>query len=228
MPAKMSYSSTRVSALLLDTTPSMQWNNLSACSRTGYLAFAHREATIVAGSALEAQTSSTDHPARSWRLPPPPPVGAATLQPPPPGGAATVSQAAWLALQQGGALLAVATHGALSLYAGSAVGGSSGSARAAWTLALTDLDECRAGGARAPAEAHFFRGLAAVPDHNLLLVGTSWGDVLVWHVERKEGGALWVNACGALRGAHSVAITSIAADNECVGAAPPHMCGASA
>ena len=77
----MSYSEARISTLLLDTTPSLQWNNLSACPSSGYVAFAHKTATVIAGSALEAQTSSTDRASQTWRLPPPPPLAPPCLRP---------------------------------------------------------------------------------------------------------------------------------------------------
>lgn len=209
------------SSFKLDTTPSMLWGNLSACPRTGVLAFAHVNAAVVCGSTLEAATSSSDGTGRTWRLPPPPSVGAALRAPSP------VVQAAWVDFAAVGPLLAVCTHADVSLYAGVTAPGWR-PRPAAWVCTLAALPEKDAppGGA-ATLEAHFFRGVASLPARNVLLVGTSWGDVLAWHVEG-DGASIRMRPCGALRGAHQAPITSIAADNECVcagrGWGAPHPC----
>jgi hypothetical protein len=73
------------------------------------------------------------------------------------------------------------------------------------------------------AEDHFFRGSAGLAQQNLLLVGTSWGDVLAWRVE----GAV-LSLAQVLSGGHSAAITCIAADDRCVCAARCRACKARA
>jgi hypothetical protein len=197
------------SSFKLDASPSMLWGNLSSCPRSGMLAFAHVNSAIVCASTQEAATSSSDASGRTWRLPPAPALGSALRTPSP------VAQVAWVDLAAAGPLLAVCTHAEVSLF----TGGDAPEWRpraAAWACALATLPagDAPPGGAEALA-AHFFRGAAALPARNLLLVGTSWGDALAWHVQR-DGATLSVKPCGALRGAHTAPITSIAADNECV------------
>jgi len=179
-------------------TPSFLPNNLAA-SPDG-LAFAHLdEVAVFRASAWDARGDA---------------AGAPLERLPPSRAGVAVTSLAWAPAPGAQApLLAVTTHEELLVYKAPAAGAAFVQ-QPALSAALADLPAALLG-ARAPA-AHFFRGLAPLPAAALLLVGTSWGDVLAWSTRATPGVAAPPVDGLALRGAHACAISAIAADERCV------------
>ena len=177
------------------TTPSLMFGNLAACAQA--LAYAHKDTVhVVNASALDGRAPPT------LRAVTPKEVGAA------------VTHVSWVQLARSSRpLLAVTSREAVTVFAPN-------SAFTVFQLAFhSPLVDIPALGGR-PAGVHFLRGVASIPEHGLLLVGTSWGDVLVLRAasaaDLGEGATSPLIPAAILTGAHAAAITSIAADERCV------------
>ena len=216
------YSPARYASLRVDSAPSLLFCNL-ACS-ADVIAFASGGTAHVLPHSALADVSARG---ASFKLPlgahAPPAAAAAAAAVAPPAASApapasaslpdAVTQLAVAQLQAAGPLLLATTPSALHVYACSEFSDAATAApRALFTRSLADVGPAVLGARR--AEDHFFRGLAGAPLANAVLVGTSWGDVLAWRVE----GAV-LTLAQVLAGGHAAAITSIAADDRCGGAA---------
>lgn len=188
----MAYSAARSSLVKLDATPSFAFNNLTATPHA--LAFAHRDAVY----ALPAAAVNTGKAA----------LEKVTLREP----GSAVTQAAWVTLSHGRPLLVVTSREAVAFYPSALKTAVAESP--CFHRALGDVEGANADGRK--AEVHYFRGIAAVPGADTVLVGTSWGDVLAFGVGRPQavGGPTPVTLRGVLQGAHTAPITAIAADDK--------------
>ena len=204
------YSATRFSSLKLDAGPSLLFSNL--CANAEVIAFAHA-GTVHALADVGRRSASFKLPlgAGGEALAPP-----GALAPPPSPGSSALSAApdsvthVGVVALEAGRLLVACTPTAFCAYPCSDFSEQAARApRALYTRALADCGAAVLGARR--AEDHFFRGSAGLAQQNLLLVGTSWGDVLAW---RLEGAVL--SLAQVLSGGHSAAITCIAADDRCV------------
>lgn len=187
--------STTVHHVALTVTPSFAFGNLTACAHS--VAFAHKDAVYALGSsALDGRGAAS--------------LKRVALKD---EGGASVTSCAWVQLSRSGrASLAVASRDAVTVFAPN---GAYSSFAPHAHCALADVPAL----AGRPPGVHFLRGLAVLPEHGLLLVGTSWGDVVVLRVGGGGGGAgapAALTQAAVLSGAHSAAISAIAADDRCV------------
>ena len=209
------YSATRFSSLKLDAGPTLLFSNL--CANAEVIAFAHAGTVHALPHSALADVGMRS---ASFKLP----LGAGgealappgALAPPPSPGSSALSAApdsvthVGVVALEAGRLLVACTPTAFCAYPCSDFSDQAARApRALYTRALADCGAAVLGARR--AEDHFFRGSAGLAQQNLLLVGTSWGDVLAW---RLEGAVL--SLAQVLSGGHSAAITCIAADDRCV------------
>ncbi len=187
----MAYAESRTFTLKVDASPSFFFNNLAASPDARAWAH-HGEVAVVRPAAWEARSDAD---------------GAADERLVASRGGAAVTSLAWVAEPgrggAGAALLAATTREEFVLFA-------RGGGAPALSVALKALPAALLGG-RAPA-SHFFRGVAGARAAGLVLVGTSWGDILTWRVGAAVGGGAQV--ADVMKGAHAAAIVAIAADDE--------------
>ena len=221
----MSYSASRVTTISSSGTPSLSFNNLTACA--SHLAFSHKDEVYVlslsaadargAPAALRVPVAGGAQPFGDLGLV----AGAAGVLPPysspapgsgqagaeaPPTSPSPVRQVAFIVAAGGQAALAVATRAGLGVFGGEGFG---------TLLHRRHLADC--GVPEEAAAAHFARGLAGARTQragvSAVLCGTSWGEVLVTTL---EGASLSAAVGPSLRGGHRAAVTSVAADERSV------------
>ncbi len=211
------YSSARTSSVKLDATPSFLFSNLAA--NAACIAYAHAGTVHVLPTDAMADVSqrfptfrllepAPTAPAAPAAPAAAPAAAAAPADAPPAAAAVRVTSAAFAALDAGH-FLVVTTP--LSFFVFSCTDFAADQAYAPRPRFARHLAECGAGvlGGRR-AEDHFFRGAAGCALRNVLLVGTSWGDVLAWRVD----GAV-LTLAQVLAGGHGAAVSCIAADERC-------------
>ena len=193
----MAYSASRKILLRIDKSPTYIWNNLASSGES--LAWAHNDSVVVLrGAAWDARTESS----------------AATLECLIASkSGAHVTSLAWVPLARGAHVLAATTHEEFVVF--SSTGNSIVLSTSVRALPADILRE------RAPAE-HFFRGIAALRAFDVILVGTSWGDVLAWCINSVgailigglSGGGSNAQVASVLRGAHTAPIVAITTDDK--------------
>lgn len=205
----MVYSSTRISELKVDMTPSFLWSNLTTNST--HLAFSNRSTVVVCGVSCLSDLSTV---APSAKITPSPLSDGVVSSP-------SITHTALVTLDNG-KFLVVTTPTTLVVYDGGSVGVESGSAAPPTPLLrqeLAHLDAATLESRR--VDSHFFRGVGGVPSLNTLLVGTSWGAILAWRVERRSSAGYALTHTYTIPGGsggvgHGAPINCIHADEKCV------------
>ena len=220
------YSPTRFSALKLDATPSFQFSNLT--SNADVIAYSHgqtvhvlptsaladvgkRSATFKLQLGAAAASGSCAVPGAAAAAATAAAAAAASGQPAPQPefvvSGDSVTQVAAVSLEAG-RLLVATTPTSFHVFSCSDFGSAQATApRPLFTRHLVDCGAAVLG--QRSAGSHFFRGIGGCHQHNCLLVGTSFGDILAWRV---EGTVLTL--VQTLTGGHSSAITSIHSDER--------------
>ena len=200
----MAYSASRTMLLRIDKSPSYLWNNLASSGES--LAWARNESVIVLrGAAWDARSDSSSATLECLTVS---------------KNGAQVTSLAWVTLSRGTHILVATSHEEFVVF--SPTGHSILMSIPIKSLSRDILRD------RVPAE-HFFRGLAmprgGAGGLDVVLVGTSWGDVLAWRLN--SGGDVRTGASSAaaaaaadmqvaciLKGAHTAPIVAIAADEK--------------
>jgi hypothetical protein len=197
----MAYSASRTMLLRIDKSPSYLWNNLASSGES--LAWARNETVIVLrGAAWDARSDSSSATLECLTVS---------------KNGAHVTSLAWVTLTRGTHLLTATSHEEFVVF--SPTGHSIIMSIPIKSLSTDILRD------RLPAE-HFFRGIAMVRGGasggglDVVLVGTSWGDVLAWRLN-SVGTATTTTATAAdmqvaciLKGAHTAPIVAITADEK--------------
>lgn len=188
----MSFSASQFANIALEASPSFLFNNLSSGPQS--FAYIHFDDVCVLPNGLVDGTQQLKQQVLSF----------------PEGG---LTQVSWAQLARGstGAFCVVTSRTWVAFFAVDARTGKLATAPF-FRRQLGELGAATLGDR--PAEAHFLRGIASLHASDIVLVGTSWGDVIGFHVGAGEMAA--VRHAYTLRGAHSAPIVCIAATDECV------------
>ena len=195
----MTFSSSRVSELKLDTTPSFFWNNLT-CNQD-LLAYSNRNTVVVLNSSALGNLTLCAS-SKKFELSP---LKDGVVSSP------NITQTSFVTLDCGRFLVATSPS-SLVIYDCADLG-KSGSPSPVFRKDLCHLDPSILEG-RKP-ESHFFRGIAGplISQRNVIFVGTSWGAILAWRAESK-GAGFEFSLFQVLSGGHGSPITCIAADER--------------
>jgi hypothetical protein len=200
------FSPARHSSLRLDATPSLIFSNLS--SNKDCISFAHASSVHVLPCAAFQDVGNRQ---TSFRLqlggsaPSPPGSGDGTS----PASADSITQVGIVSINLGSFLVAT-TPSAFYVYpCADFTSSQQYTPRPVFSRTLADLGAHVLGDNK--PEDHSFRGIAACFEQNALLVGTSWGAILVWRVDSSV-----LTLAQVLTGGHKGSITSIATERKLV------------